>query len=232
MKRISIIILLLIACVCSISLSAQSNRGTYGRGADKKEADDRISSLLENTTGSQMQVTSPALNLLKEVKDKNYFVMKGDTFMIEAVRSDSYYTLKGETPVAIFDTLHFQESISNLLLQKVDLSDMNIEVLYRKYGMYLPTYDVRWADLLTVLLDKGHRCYAAVQMAKKGNKATGVLVVDHPSRGYIHMLMLSINGKDLFTTKAGKGKGKSISGLLYTNVPYSNVLELFEERKK
>lgn len=192
---------------------------------DKHEEDQRIATLLAQAKGNPL----PSTVLLQSdqytaAPEAGLYQRKGDAYLIDRLRATTYFKQNTAQARPLFEAAYPELSLTNLMLLAAGSADMQVQLTHRVYGLTPITSQMRWADLMSVLCTPTTSLYAAARKVGQGDDLTGVLVLYNSHYGYIDMLILSANARQLFDAAQ-----PTLSATLYTNVPQSNVRDLFDD---
>ena len=213
MKK-SLILLFLIQC--AMTSSAQT---------DKAEADQIIYQML--TEKSQTENWHPGLVIrnseIEATSEEGIFLVRGDSFQIKSLRSDFYVWKKADEWTAINDGRYPMETMVNLLLNRVNNNQHMLELRHHQYGGKKPSILLPMQNLFDILA-RNMQLYCSVTFIDK-NEIRAILVFHQQRLNFIHLLELKVKTSKL------KEPSSTISGDLYTNIPQTNVNDIFREKK-
>lgn len=191
---------------------------------DKAEADLMVWE--ELTAGYETENYHPRLiiqdNQVSETAEKGIWLVKGDSFQIKSLRSDFYICKKKREWAVLNDPRYPYESMTNLLLNRIEDNKHQLRLIHHQYGGKKPEVLIPMQRLYDVFA-RHMQLYASV--TKINNVEIRAVLIFHQKRlDYIHMLDLRIPSSQLFD------KQSTLTGDFYTNIPQHNVKSIFREK--
>ena len=191
---------------------------------DKAEADSLVYETL--TSVKHTENWHPTLTIhnsqLHETDEKGVFIVRGDSFQIRTLRSDFYVHKKNNLWIPINDSRYPMETFVNLLLNRITENRHTLELRHHQYGGKIPRIIIPMQNLYDILA-RNMQVYCSVTSIDK-NEIRATLVFHQQKLNFIHMLEMKANTQELFDAQS------IIYGNFYTNIPQTNVKELFKER--
>ena len=190
---------------------------------DKAEADQIVYQML--TGDRQTENWHPGLIILDsqlhETAEKGIYIVRGDSFQIKSLRSDFYVYKKNNDWAPVNDSRYPMETMVNLLLNRISENKHLLDIRHHQYGGKKPHINIPMQDLFD-LFARNMRLYCSVTFISK-EEIRAILVLHQQKMNFIHMLELKTDTRKL--TEATS----TIFGDLYTNIPQSNVKNIFRE---
>ena len=194
-------------------------------GTDKHEGDQYIATLIRNATNNSL----PQTDLLQSssfsaTKYQGIVQHKGEPYMIDRLRATTYFKQSTKDSLSIISGPEYPDlALTNILLLATGSANMKVMLTHKVYGANPIFIEKRWGDIMSILVTKGSRLYAAAREKEdEPEKLAGVLVIHNPHYDYIDMLVVTVEKIELF-----KNDTPTIEARLYTNVPQGNILNLF-----
>lgn len=214
MNRLSILIMLMMLAETTIAQT------------DKAEADQIVYQML--TSKMQTENWHPELLILnsqlRETAEEGIYIVEGDSFQIKSLRSDFYIYKKKDTWTPINNRRYPMETMVNLLLNRITDNKHILELRHHQYGNKTPHIKIPMQNLYD-LFARNMQLYCSVTYINEA-EIRAILVLHQLKMDFIHMLELKVSTKELFDEKS------LVSGEFYTNIPQSNVKDIFRERKQ
>ncbi len=205
-------------CMSQPSMSQKIDR-------DKVSADRTLYELLTSNHVVAAQPFSPVIDekMVEKTNEKDVFLVKGNFYQIQSLRSDYYVSKTTGQYKVIFDGKYPMESFVNLMLNKTAF-DKNLEVVQHMYG------EKRRIDSISVsaihdLLGGTMKAYFSVTSIENG-KMKAILVFHHEKLDFIHLFEMETTVGQLFSPS------EKIKADLFGNIPQSNLKNLFKFNKR
>lgn len=209
---------------CKLKLPAQYELLV---GANKREIEQDMIKRLERYEPKRSEeeyIKQIFESRLLPTPQSNYFIAKGSSYLIDAMRSDLYYEKSGNDEFQlIHDSRHPHESVINLLNAYGDQYRYNLVLKVNQYGKK-GRIECNMVNWIALCLDEGCSLYCGIESSNsKFVEATSVVV--NEELGYCHILFVKI---PIDTLTEGNDE---IEGTLNCYVPMHNVENLFEKYK-
>lgn len=195
------------------------------RLGDKKELDEAMTAKIAYGSIEPIRPLDPRNLVLHRIDSTEIVRTEGDIFWIEQLSGDLYFSTSNDTLQTLWSRDYPAQSLSNLLLGQIATPDFGVDLTHRRYGNDKPRFHVSWASLYNTLCADGVRRYASGVIREEGKSLRGILIVHQPNGNYVHMLVITTTVDELF---APEGQRKDLRGDLFTNVPQTNILNLYE----
>lgn len=193
---------------------------------DKAEADLLVYDML--TAMNMTENWHPNMNIrknqLKETAEKGIYIVRGESFQINSMRSDFYVRQEKGQWLPINDARYPMETMVNLLLNRITDNKHVLKIRHHQYGGKIPTITLPMQNIFD-LFARHMDLYCSVTHVDV-HEIRATLVLHQRKLNYIHMLTLVTNTMDFFNPTS------TISGDFYTNIPQNNVSDIFKEKNK
>ena len=190
-------------------------------GTDKSESDEKLYVMISET------ISIPACNEESNIDDRELspyqngiFVKKGERFQVMALSSDRYYVKDDEKYVPLFSEKYPLQSMNNLFLTCKHSERVSLQITHRQYGHFTPEVTVSLLSFLSLFQEDFTRL-AHTGFDKVGKMET-IVVFNHKTLNYIHMLRVKASQQDVFS------KRPVLKADLYTNIPQHYLKTLLQ----
>ncbi len=155
-------------------------------------------------------------------KDKSvYYIMKGSTFIIDAIRNDLYFEkFKKRTWQLVHSGSRPYQSIANTMLCLETEGNYDLSFTLDMYGYKEQKDTVKLRDWLGMCQEEGCTAYFGMK-EKRDSVYLGTVFMVNESSGFVHMLSVQFPIKALFEKRG------IIEGRMFVYVPLHNVNENF-----
>ena len=193
---------------------------------DKAEADLLVYDMLTamNMTENWHPNKNKRKNQLKETAEKGIYIVCGESFQINSMRSDFYVRQEKGQWLPINDARYPMETMVNLLLNRITDNNHVLKIRHHQYGGKIPTITLPMQNIFD-LFARHMDLYCSVTHVDV-HEIRATLVLHQRKLNYIHMLTLVTNTVDLLNPTS------TIFGDFYTNIPQNNVSDIFKEKNK
>ncbi|MCR4852763.1 MAG: hypothetical protein K5893_04155 [Prevotella sp.] len=209
----------IIAIIASLFLFTSASAQT-----DKAVADQLVYDML--TTMNVTENWHPGMVIrqsqLKETAEKGIYMVRGESFQVNSMRSDFYVKKEKGEWVPINDSRYPVETMVNLLQNRITDNQHQLKLRHHQYGGKIPTIVLPMQNLFD-LFARHMDLYCSVTYIDE-NEIRATLVFHQRRLNYIHMLTLTANTNEL--TDAAS----TFSAEFYTNIPQGNVNDIFKEK--
>ena len=198
--------------------------GVSAQATDKAEADSMVWQIL--TAHYEPENWHPKLIVeearLENSAEKGIYCVKGDIFQVQSLRSD-FYVCKKQKKWSVLNDLRFPyETMTNLLLNKIDPNSHRLRITHHQYGNKRPVVTIPMQKLFDIL---GQHMQIYASITKIDSKEMRAILVFHQKRlNFIHMLEIRLSTDQL------SDKNSILTGDLYTNIPQHNIKSIFKEK--
>lgn len=211
-----------ISVIIAIMLTTQVS----AQATDKHDADILIYN--ELTAGYETQNWHPDLivtkDMLKETQEKGIYIVCGESFQVNSIRSDFYVKEDNERWTPLNDPRYPLETMTNLLLNRINDNKHQLELRHHQYGGEKPKFLIPMQTLFD-LLARNMELFCSVTYIDK-HEIRAILIFHQKKMDFIHMVEMKVPTKKLADPES------VISGEFYTNIPQGNVKSLFREKGK
>ena len=202
-----------LSCLAPTGMAAQS---------DKKTDDDQLLELLTEPADPlnwHAPLTISEAHL-QPTAEQAIFKVVGGHFQVESLRNDFYVARSAEGSYGIvFDRRFPLESLTNLMLNLLTNNSLQMDITLHQYGNRTPHVSLPMQQVFDRLAQQ-MELYASVTSITP-DVLKGVLVMHQPRQHFIHMFIITVPFKELFT------QGGHLQADLYGNIPQENVRKLF-----
>ena len=183
---------------------------------DKEQADIFIYDNLNNNLSNQYPIETVTVipSRLVKTDERSVFVLRGDYYQSETLRSDCFVRKTRNNYLVISDKRFPLETFTNQLLNKVQCGHL-LQVKHHQYGQKIPILKTSLQSLFAMFLPT-MKAFVSVTSVNN-DEIEAVLLFHHPKLDFIHMLTLKTKTEGLLK------KGNVIYGDLYTNIPQDNL---------
>ena len=187
---------------------------------DKKEHEELLREELAAWKG---KFVVPKMNLekddLQQVEDGCY-VLPGEAYMIDSLRSDIHYFMKNDVTHVLFDRNIPLKSLQNVLMGYVGTEYVNLHVRYHTYERKEAYCTMPLDEFQGYMQAQGLKFYSVAYYVKS-DELQCLLLMHHPLYDYVHMLIVR-NDPALFDKET-----VTLEGDFYTFIPQHNIQSLF-----
>lgn len=164
-------------------------------------------------------------SLLTPTIQKDFYVMKGSSYLNNKLNSDLFYQRQGESFTLLSSISHPIESAANMMIGTNYSSPYNLKITQMLYGFKKKTYDLPLRNWIAYCRNSGCTLYYGVEsITQQMIKATVIAV--NTAENYNHLLFVNI---PLSAIDTGQG---DIEAKLETFIPMHNVLNIFAKYRK
>jgi len=194
-------------------------------GTDKKEEDQNIGDLFENSDDCIFSVKKESVSAeeLTRLEGTDLYVKKGNIFLKNTINSDVYYK-RSENKYQLFFDADFPEfALSNIFITRQFDKNLTLKITHRKYGGFTPEFSISLNKFFCIF-DKGFDTYCIVQFPQQGNNIQISVVLHNRDFDYIHLLRIKTSTEQIFSENG------ILKADLYTNIPKDNLTNLFSNQ--
>lgn len=185
--------------------------------------------LLEGVQGFRYQ---PRLDVpypesgLTALPAKGYYVLKGNAYHLESIRSDIYLEKrKGGSFVPVFSEEHLNESIGNLLVCEDTPADVDLHLVIRQYGFKKNEVTLKMKDWIAYCRSQGCTFYWGIEALEPTAMKASVFIVNEVL-SYDHVMSVEVP-YTVFTDPEA-----TVQGDVNIFIPTHNITTLFQEYDK
>ena len=196
----------------------------FAQAKDKAEADSLV--YQELTARYMPENWHPKLmfqgSQIEETAEQGICIVRGDFFQVKSLRTDFYVCKQGNNWSILNDSRFPYETMTNLLLNRIDPNVHQLKITHHQYGGKRPVVMMPMQKLYDVFA-RHMQLYASVTKIRD-KEIRGVLVFHQKRLDYIHMLEIRVSTAQLFTPNS------TLTGDLYTNIPQHNIKSIFKDK--
>lgn len=212
MKEIHIILIFLI-----VSLPLFSQDKTSPR---KQMEDSFIERMKEMSRMDILSKVSPDTSVMSRAEGKKYYILPGDTYIIDEISSATYYNRKGKHYIPLCDGKYPAETIANrLLLPNKELPDGEMNLSFQKYRYQKDSVKIQFKQFLAFCRQEGYDPYVGIEHMDEKEMKIDLFVYNYKNK-WLHVFNLNCPIENV----ADRGLTISGKGLLF--IPTSNIREL------
>lgn len=154
---------------------------------------------------------------------KGYYILKGDAYHLENIRSDIYLEKTGNhTYIPVFSSDHLNESIGNLLLSESTPSSVKLHLVVRQYGFKKKELTIRMKDWIAYCKSRGCQLYWGIENTGPTALKASVFVVND-IMCYDHVMNVEVPYSIV------SGEDSIVEGDVNIFIPTHNISTLFQE---
>mgnify|MGYP001059292778 CR=1 FL=1 len=160
---------------------------------------------------------------LTPLEQEGFYVLKGDAYHLESIRSDTYWEkADGRGFVPLFSADHLTESIGNLLLCESTPAEVELRLVVRQYGFKKHELAMPMRDWVAYCHSQGCTLYWGVESMEAESLTASVFVVNDVL-SYDHVMTVEVPYAVLTDRDA------IVQGDVNVFVPTHNITTLFQE---
>lgn len=213
MKRKELILALaLLGCIVATAQDVESQR--------KKKEDAFIARMKEMAGGEWLARISPDTTVMSMVEGKKYYVLPGDTYILDNISSATYYHRNGKTFQPLCDKCFPAETIANrLLLPNRELPDGELRLEFQKYRYETDSVNIQFKQFVMFCRNEGYKEYVGIESMDDVNMKVDVFLYKEDDQ------LLHIFNIECPLDKVSDN-GLYIAGSAWLFIPTSNLREL------
>ena len=181
-------------------------------GTDKQESDELLYIKISESKTASMhddETLKSGVGLKHYIKD--IYVKTGVRYQLQALSSDVYYRKQGDSYIPLFATDYPVLSLNNLFLIHSNGMNVNLKITHRQYGHFTPEITVPLQVFMDIF-SEDFTCFAHTGELEDGTLES-IVVFNHKTLNYIHMLRVKTTAKDVFMSKL------ALKADFITNIP-------------
>ncbi len=188
-------------------------------GTDKKESDEKICEQLRKAINEPADLHDD-LPGNPQLRQDGLYVAKGVTNMVQSLSSDRYYVKKPGGFDPLYSEKYPEYSMNNLFLTFKYGKGKSMLITHRQYGHSTPTVQIPLNSFLSCFRDDFQTtCHTAYNDEEE---LESVVVLQHKTLNYIHMLKVRTSKEELFKTSS------VFKAEFYTNIPQHYIKTLLQ----
>ena len=190
-------------------------------GMDKKESDYELYNQIQGAAFKKVVIEKENVDeRLLTKKTNDIYVLAGEKYRINELSSDKYYIKKGNDYLPVFHSDYPEFSLNNLFLTYTNGDNVTLKLTHRQYGHFTPEISMPLINFLDFLhKDFTLTCHTGYD--KKGKLET-IVVMNHNTLDYIHLLRVHVSKDDLFKPNL------VLLGDFYSNIPQHYIKTLLK----
>lgn len=162
----------------------------------------------------------PDTTVLGKVEGKDYYVLPGDTYIIDEISSATYYTRKGKTFHPLCDKHFPAETLANrLLLPNRELPDGVMKLTFQKYRYEMDSVQMRFKQFYQFFYNEHYDAYIGIESKNDKTMKADVFLYNAENK-WLHIFSFDC------PTQNVADKDLSIVGNAWLFIPTSNLREL------
>lgn len=213
MKRYQILIVLtLFICATAIAQEETSQR---------KNIEDTFIERMKAMAGSDILARiSPDTTVMSKVEGESYYILPGETYILDEISSATYYTHKGLVFLPLCDKRFPKETIANrLLLPNRELPDGEMKVKFQKYRYETDSVNIQFKQFIAFCNSEGYKAYVGIEHIDNTEMKVDVFLYNDTAQ-WLHIFAFTCPVKNV------SDKGLVIEGCAWLFIPTSNLREL------
>lgn len=211
-KLISIIICALFVCAAATAQEETSQR--------KSTEDSFIARMKEYATGDFLGKVSPDTTVFGKVEGKDYYVLPGDTYIIDEISSATYYSHEGDVFRPLCDKRFPAETIANrLLLPNRELPDGSMKLTFQKYRYETDSIQMQLKQFYHFCKSENYEAYIGIE-SKDSKKMKVDVFLYNAENKWLHIFSLDC------PTQSVADDGLVVEGNAWLFIPTSNLRNL------
>lgn len=173
---------------------------------------------------STIQTSEKEIPQLEKLFDPNYYVARGNQFMVEQLNSNMYYKQVGDEEYElIFSKHHSAESLANLFTSGQIDNTITLDLKLIMYDFKTQTVKVSLLAMLQYFKSRDCKTYYGV-INKDENNITSEILFANQDEGYCHIIRLQSDNQSVANR----------SGIMYGRmncyIPTSKIRMLFKDK--
>ena len=190
-------------------------------GTDKKESDHELYTQIQGVAFKKVILEDENVEKhLLTKKTNDIYVLSGIKYRINELSSDKYYIKKGNDYLPVFHADYPEYSLNNLFLTYTNGNHVTLKLTHRQYGHFTPEISMPLINFLD-FMQKDFTLTCHTGYNKKGQLET-ILVMNHNTLDYIHLLRVHVRKDDLFKPNL------VLQGDFYSNIPQHYIKTLLK----
>lgn len=204
-------------CALFVCIAATAQEETSHR---KSTEDAFIAKMKEYAQRDLLGRVSPDTTVLGKVEGKDYYVLPGETYIIDEISSATYYTHVDEGFLPLCDKRFPAETIANrLLLPNCELPDGCIKLTFRKYRYKTDSVNIHFKQFYQFYTNEHYEAYIGIE-SKDSKEMKVDLFLYNARNKWMHVFVLDC------TTQSVADDGLTVKGDAWLFIPTSNLRNL------
>lgn len=195
-------------------------------GQNKLERDRLLESRLRASEKLHQTPAAVAGTGMEKHADLDYYVKKGQFYLLRDLNSDTYYLQDSEGAYVAVCNRHYPgETLSNIFGGLLD-NKITLEITHKLYGLKQKTFTVGLAQLAEYCRQTGCTPYVGIESVSEDGLVKGTVIYENQDLGYNHLLYVEADAKVL------ECRNGVVKASLFSYVPTHNLTSLFTEKEK
>lgn len=208
-------ILLILTTFLCITATAQDETSQR-----KKIEDAFIARMKEMAGGEVLTRISPDTTVMSMVESKKYYVLPGDTYILDNISSATYYNRKGKFFQPLCDNRFPAETIANrLLLPNRELPDGELRLKFQKYRYETDSVNIQFKQFVVFCKNEGYKAYVGIESMDDVKMKADVFLYKEEDQ-WLHIFNIECPLKNV------SDDGLNVAGSAWLFIPTSNLREL------
>lgn len=211
-KDKTLIIFALFVCISAIAQEETSQR---------KAIEDAFIARMKEMAGDDILARiSPDTTVMSKAEGKNYYVLSGDTYILDEISSATYYNNDGKSFLPLCDKRFPKETIANrLLLPNRELPDGKMNVEFQKYRYEKDSVSIQFKQFVAFCNSEDYKAYVGIENIDSVEMKVDVFLYNDTTQ-WLHIFVFTCPIEDV------SDKGLTIEGSAWLFIPTSNLREL------
>lgn len=204
-------------CALFVCTAAAAQEETSQR---KNTEDAFIAKMKEYAQGDFLGKVSPDTTVLGKVEGKDYYVLSGDTYIIDEISSATYYSHEGNAFQPLCDKHFPAETIANrLLLPNRELPDGSMKLTFQKYRYETDSVRIHFKQFYHFCKSDDYDAYIGIESKDSKEMKVDVFLYNATNK-WLHIFSLNC------PTQSVADEGLEIKGDAWLFIPTSNLRNL------
>ncbi len=208
-------LLIVLALLFGLTVNAQKEV------SQRKTMEDAFIARMKSMAGSDILARiSPDTSVMSKAKGKSYYILPGDTYILDEISSATYYMSEGSSFQPICEKQFPTETIANrLLLPNRELPDGEIKLKFQKYRYETDSVNIQFKQFVVFCKNEGYESFVGIEHTDKAEMKVDVFLYNNTKK-WLHIVTLTCPIEQV------ADNGLSIAGDAWLFIPTSNLREL------
>lgn len=158
--------------------------------------------------------------MMSKMKSKNYYVLPGDTYILDEISSATYYFYKEKAFHALCNKHFPVETIANrMLLLNEELPDGELRLKFQKYRYETDSVNIDFKRFVTFCKSEGCEAYVGVEDKDDTELKVDVFLYNAAAQ-WLHIINFECPAENV------ADEGLSVAGNAWLFIPIGNLREL------
>lgn len=200
---------------------ATSFANAQDKNSKRKQMEDTfIEQLKDAAKWDILAKVSPDTSVMSRAEGKKYYILPGDTYIIDAISSSTYYNKKGKHFIPLCDKKFPTETIANrLLLPNKELPDGTMKLDFQKYRYAKDSVTIHFKQLLSFCKKENYEPYVGIEQVDDKMMKVDLFLYNYSNK-WLHIINLDCNTHHI------ADEGLAVNGKAWLFIPTSNLREL------